>query len=90
MWEWHALGHIALSESNNPAPKASYPWDYVHITTLNFLPYLLKRVGVAPHWVIALTMAIWFVALAILIAVLIFLEFQGRRGRLEPSTCAAR
>ncbi|MGH9046453.1 MAG: arylsulfotransferase family protein, partial [Acidimicrobiales bacterium] len=34
MWEWHALGHIALSESNNPAPKASYPWDYVHINSI--------------------------------------------------------
>jgi hypothetical protein len=35
MWEWHALGHIALSESNNPAPKASYPWDYVHINSID-------------------------------------------------------
>jgi hypothetical protein len=65
-------------------------WDYVHITTLNFLPFLLKRVGVAPRWVVALTMAIWFVALAILIAVLIFLRFQARRGRLAPSVRAAR
>ena len=35
MWEWHALGHIALSESNNPAPKADYPWDYVHINSID-------------------------------------------------------
>jgi hypothetical protein len=35
MWEWHALGHISLSESNNPAPKASYPWDYVHINSIS-------------------------------------------------------
>jgi hypothetical protein len=35
MWEWHALGHVALSESNNPAPKASYPWDYVHINSIS-------------------------------------------------------
>ncbi len=34
MWEWHALGHISLGESNNPAPKASYPWDYVHINSI--------------------------------------------------------
>jgi hypothetical protein len=32
MWEWHALGHIALSESNNPVPK-SYPWDYAHLNS---------------------------------------------------------
>jgi Arylsulfotransferase (ASST) len=35
MWEWHALGHIPLSESNNPAPKFSYPWDYVHINSID-------------------------------------------------------
>jgi len=35
MWEWHALGHVALGESNNPAPKASYPWDYVHINSIS-------------------------------------------------------
>ena len=27
------------------------PWDYVHITCWNFLPFLLKRVGAAPAWV---------------------------------------
>jgi hypothetical protein len=35
MWEWHALGHIPISESENPAPKASYPWDYVHINSIS-------------------------------------------------------
>jgi hypothetical protein len=35
MWEWHALGHISPGESNNPAPKASYPWDYVHINSIS-------------------------------------------------------
>jgi hypothetical protein len=35
MWEWHALGHIPISESNNPAPKFSYPWDYVHINSIS-------------------------------------------------------
>jgi hypothetical protein len=35
MWEWHALGHIPLSESNNPVPKYSYPWDYVHINSIS-------------------------------------------------------
>lgn len=28
------------------------PWDYVHITTWNFLPFLLRRVGAAPRWVV--------------------------------------
>lgn len=36
MWEWHALGHIPLSESNNPPPgESSYPWDYIHINSVD-------------------------------------------------------
>ena len=35
MWQWHALGHIPISESHNPAPKADYPWDYVHINSIS-------------------------------------------------------
>jgi Arylsulfotransferase (ASST) len=35
MWEWHALGHVALSESYSPAPKYSYPWDYVHVNSIS-------------------------------------------------------
>jgi len=33
------------------------PWDYVHITTWNFLPFLLRRVGVAPRWVVNVAFA---------------------------------
>ncbi len=33
MWEWHALGHISLAESNNPPLRSGYPWDYVHINS---------------------------------------------------------
>ncbi len=35
MWEWHALGHIALSESHSPVPSGSSPWDYVHINSVD-------------------------------------------------------
>jgi Arylsulfotransferase (ASST) len=35
MWEWHALGHVPLSESNATAPKTAYPWDYVHINSID-------------------------------------------------------
>jgi hypothetical protein len=35
MWEWHALGHIPISESHNAAPKYHYPWDYVHINSIS-------------------------------------------------------
>lgn len=34
MWEWHALGHIALGESYKPvSSSASSPWDYVHVNS---------------------------------------------------------
>jgi hypothetical protein len=41
-------------------------WDYVHISCWNFLPFLLKRVAVAPVWVVHLTLAIWILSLALL------------------------
>jgi hypothetical protein len=34
-------------------------WDYVHLTTWNFLPFLLRRVGQAPAWVVKITFVIW-------------------------------
>jgi hypothetical protein len=50
------------------------PWDYVHITTWNFLPFLLRRVGATPSWVVNLTLAIWTAALAALSATLLRLR----------------
>jgi hypothetical protein len=41
-------------------------WDYVHITTWNFLPFLLRRVGGAPAWVVRMAFAFWGAALAAL------------------------
>jgi hypothetical protein len=35
MWEWHALGHISLSESNQTVPAGEYPWDFVHINSVD-------------------------------------------------------
>jgi hypothetical protein len=43
MWEWHALGHIPIGESHNPAPKYSYPWDYVHVNSIS--PSLTSQTG---------------------------------------------
>jgi len=34
MWEWHALGHVPVGESRTPPPAGSYPWDYVHVNSL--------------------------------------------------------
>lgn len=46
------------------------PWDYLHITTWNFLPFLLKRVGVAPAWVVHLAFEVWSIVLVALASVL--------------------
>jgi hypothetical protein len=54
------------------------PWDYQHITTWNFLPFLLRRVGVAPMWVVHLTFVVWGAALAALVAVLVRLRNVAR------------
>src|SRR4029077_479214 len=35
MWEWHSLGHIPLSESNTPVRSNGYPWDYVHMNSVD-------------------------------------------------------
>jgi len=45
-------------------------WDYVHITTWNFFPFLLHRVGDAPAWVVETAFAVWTAALAALVWVL--------------------
>ena len=65
-----ALGKMDAWGLNNHAMTED-PWDYVHITTWNFLPFLLRRVGVAPNWVVKTTFAIWmagFAAFAIVLA----------------------
>jgi hypothetical protein len=45
-------------------------WDYVHITAWNFLPFLLRRVGDAPCWVVNTAFAAWSTALAALAGVM--------------------
>jgi hypothetical protein len=49
-------------------------WDYVHLTTWNFLPFLLRRVGAAPTWVVKLAFAIWATGIVALAAVLLRLR----------------
>ena len=53
-----ALGKM-VAWGLNTAAMTQDPWDYVHITTWNFLPFLLLRVGVAPGWVVNTALAIW-------------------------------
>jgi len=60
-----ALGKMEAWGLNNHAMRED-PWDYVHITTWNFLPFLLERIGEAPAWVVKTAFAVWSAALAAL------------------------
>jgi hypothetical protein len=53
-----ALGKMDAWGLNNHAMTED-PWDYVHITTWNFLPFLLQRVGEAPRWVVKVCFVSW-------------------------------
>ena len=61
------------------------PWDYVHITCWNFLPFVLKRVGVAPTWVVRLVLAVWFAGWAALAAVLLRIRQVAKRIGTEAT-----
>jgi hypothetical protein len=58
-----ALGKMDAWGLNNESMTQD-PWDYVHITTWNFLPFLLRRVGTAPRWVVEVAFAVWFAGVA--------------------------
>ena len=64
-----ALGKMEAWGLNNEAMTQD-TWDYVNITTWNFLPFLLRRVGAAPGWVVNVAFAAWFAAIAALAWVL--------------------
>lgn len=57
-----ALGKMSAWGLNTEAMTQD-PWDYVHITCWNFLPFVLRRVGAAPAWVVDSLMAAWAVGL---------------------------
>ncbi len=60
-----ALGKMDAWGLNNESMTQD-AWDYVHITTWNFLPFLLRRVGAAPAWFVKTVFLFWGVALAAL------------------------
>jgi hypothetical protein len=68
-----ALGKMDAWGLNNK-PMTQDAWDYVHITTWNFLPFLLRRVGVAPAWVVKTALVIWLAGIAALAWVLLLLR----------------
>jgi hypothetical protein len=64
-----ALGKMDAWGLNNEA-MTQEQWDYVHITAWNFLPFLLRRIGEAPRWVVNTTFTVWSTALVALAGVL--------------------
>ena len=73
MQAW-GLNNIAMTQD---------PWDYVHITTWNFLPFLLRRVGEAPAWTVGVAFSAWIAGLAALTAILIRIRALYVSGEWE-------
>jgi hypothetical protein len=61
------------------------PWDYLHITTWNILPFVLRRVGETPRWVLDLIFAVWIAALAALTLTLQRLRKSLQMQRIATS-----
>ncbi|HXY16318.1 MAG TPA: hypothetical protein VEI26_17640 [Terriglobales bacterium] len=80
-----ALGKMEQWGLNN-VPMTQDPWDYVHITTWNFLPFVLRRVGEAPAWVVDMSLAIWSAALMALAIALWQLRSALSRGFLSENS----
>jgi hypothetical protein len=79
-----ALGKMDQWGLNNDVMKQD-PWDYVHITTYNFLPFLLARVGSTADWLVDLLTAVWFTLLAATLILLNFIRSCVKRGEWEPA-----
>jgi hypothetical protein len=74
-----ALGKMDAWGLNNESMRQD-AWDYVHITTWNVLPFLLRRVGAAPGWVVDAAFGVWFAGIG---GLLLTLERLRRsRGRM--------
>jgi hypothetical protein len=74
-----ALGKMDAWGLNNESMTQD-AWDYVHITAWNFLPFLLRRVGAVPGWVVNTVLAVWAAAIAVLAGLLGRLYILLRAG----------
>ncbi len=83
-----ALGKMDAWGLNNFA-MAQDPWDYVHITTWNFLPFVLRRVGEAPGWVVKICFSFWIAGIAALTWTLWRLRRVLRAGKCDVDVSVA-
>jgi MFS superfamily sulfate permease-like transporter len=60
-------------------------WDAVHVRTWNFMPSLMRHVGVAPMWVLRLLDAVWVGMAVALICVVVRMVRLLRREGLRPA-----
>lgn len=51
LWEWHAYGHLHLSESYT-RPPSGRPWDFFHINSVQLLPNGRLLVSARHTWAI--------------------------------------
>jgi hypothetical protein len=77
-----ALGKMEAWGLTNSAMKWD-EWDYVHITTWNFLPFVLKRVGAAPPWVVETATVLWVAGVVTLLGLLVSIYRKAMRGDFE-------
>ena len=64
-------------------------WDYQHITCWNFLPFVLKRMGAVPRWVVNLVFGVWAATIAALLFAMVeiyhcVVEFHHEPEHQEP------
>lgn len=55
-------------------------WDALHVRTWNFMPSLMRHVGVAPLWVVRLLDAVWVVMAIALACAVVRMVRVLRRG----------
>ncbi len=63
---------------------AADPWDYQHITTFNFLPFVLRRIGQSPRPLVNAITALWCAVLVALLLLLLLLARQFLPAKLIP------
>ncbi|GAC1430892.1 MAG: hypothetical protein NVS1B11_05570 [Terriglobales bacterium] len=83
-----ALGKMDQWGLNNHAMTED-PWDYVHITCWNFLPFLLRRAGQAPSWVVNFISALWSATVIAFVCALLRLHAVLRRFTSDTKSALA-
>jgi hypothetical protein len=77
-----ALGRRTAWGLNTPAMFED-PWDAAHITTWNFLPSLLRHIGVAPLWAVHVLYGVWLAAALALVFTAVRLVNILRREQIK-------